>query len=61
MGFEDVEFQKAIDWFHGRTLVTRAEWDAMAEAARKKAFIVSGVAQLDLIADGHSSNRFQYP
>src|SRR3989442_2378241 len=51
IGFENVDFQEAVDWFFNRTPVTCPEWDAMAEAARKKAFMVSGVAQLDVIAD----------
>jgi SPP1 gp7 family putative phage head morphogenesis protein len=48
-GLDDVDFSEAIDWFLTRTPMTRAEWDALAEKTRKKAFTVSGIAQLDLV------------
>lgn len=48
---DPVDFDEAIAWFRKRVKVTRSEWDAMTAAARYRAFVVSNVAQLDLVHD----------
>lgn len=44
------EAADALAWFRARVPVTRAEWDALEAAARQRAFTVSGVATLDVLA-----------
>jgi SPP1 gp7 family putative phage head morphogenesis protein len=51
LALEDVAFEEAIAWFRAKVPMTRAEWDALSARAREKAFMVSGVAQLDVITD----------
>lgn len=51
LGLEDVDFEEAIDFFRQRVPMLKAEWEAMEVAARKKAFTVAGVAQLDVVTD----------
>lgn len=48
---DPLDFDEAIAWFRKRVKVTRAEWEAMTAAARYRAFVVSNVAQLDMVHD----------
>jgi SPP1 gp7 family putative phage head morphogenesis protein len=50
-----VDFDEAIGWFRDRVPMTRADWDQMGATARRKAFTVAGVAQLDLVAETHKA------
>ncbi|AZF88290.1 head morphogenesis protein [Meiothermus phage MMP7] len=43
--------EEAIAWFRARLPLPKAEWLALEERARRKAFTVAGVAQLDLLAE----------
>src|SRR5690349_638173 len=51
IGFDTVDFEAAITWFLGRVPLTKTEWLTLEEKARRKAFTVAGVAQLDLVAE----------
>lgn len=42
---------EAIAWFRSRVPLTREQWDALQQRARRRAFTVSRVAALDIIAD----------
>ena len=44
-------FDEAVEWFSKRTVITRAQWDALAKDARRRAFFVSGVARADIVRD----------
>jgi SPP1 gp7 family putative phage head morphogenesis protein len=44
-------FAEAVAWFREKVPMTREDWDALEEAARARSFTVSGVAQLDLVAE----------
>ncbi len=43
--------EEAIAWFRARVPLTRDEWDALVAKVRRKAFTVSGVALLDVVAE----------
>lgn len=43
--------EEAIAWFRSRLPLTKAEWQALEDRARRKAFTVAGVAALDLVAE----------
>jgi SPP1 gp7 family putative phage head morphogenesis protein len=43
--------EEAIAWFRSRVPLTREEWDTLTAQARRKAFTVTGVAGLDLLAE----------
>lgn len=43
--------EEAIAWFRARLPLPKADWQALEERARRKAFTVAGVAQLDLLAE----------
>jgi len=43
--------EKAIAWFRAKTPVTDAAYAKLTEAAKKQAFKVAGIAQLDLVTD----------
>lgn len=46
-----VRFDEAIDWFRAKAgnAVTREQWDALDERARRRAFMVSGLTKVDII------------
>ena len=44
-------FEEAIDWFRSKTPLTDEAFDALTERAKRKAFTVAGVTQLDMVAD----------
>lgn len=44
-----LEFREAVESFRRRVPMTRAEWEALVAAARERAFMVSNVAQVDVI------------
>ncbi|MCS7069087.1 MAG: phage minor head protein [Meiothermus sp.] len=46
-----VQPEEAIAWFRARLPLPKAEWQALEERARRKAFTVAGVVQLDLLAE----------
>lgn len=48
---DPVDFDEAIAWFGNRVKMTRQERDALEAKARRQAFFVSGVSQLDIITD----------
>jgi SPP1 gp7 family putative phage head morphogenesis protein len=52
---EPQRFDEAIDWFRQRVPLERSEWDQLTEQARRQAFTVSGVAELDVVADVHQA------
>ena len=43
--------EEAIAWFRARVPLTREEWDTLTAQVRRKAFTVSGVALLDVVAE----------
>ncbi len=43
--------EEAIAWFRARVPLTRDEWDTLTAKVRRKAFTVSGVALLDVVAE----------
>lgn len=45
-----LKFEEAVKSFRERVAVSDADWRAMSEGARQRAFKVAGVAQLDLVA-----------
>jgi len=49
--FDPAKPERSIAWFRGKLPIASAEWDELDAAAREKAFTVSGVADLDLVAD----------
>lgn len=51
IGFERLPFQESINWFLARVPMRKSEWAQLQEGARRKAFTVANVAQLDIIAD----------
>lgn len=49
IGLEGLTFQEALDWFLARVPMTREEVDRIGELAKRRAFFVSQVAQLDVV------------
>jgi SPP1 gp7 family putative phage head morphogenesis protein len=48
---EPSDFDEAAAWFLDRTPMTREAWDELSARAQRRAFMVSGVAQADVLAD----------
>lgn len=48
---DPVDFDEAIAWFRKRVKMTRAERDKLDAKARRQAFWVANIAQLDLVAE----------
>lgn len=46
----DLKFKEAEEWFRSRVPLTDDEYATLEGAARRRAFTVAGVAQLDLVA-----------
>lgn len=46
-----VQPQAAIDWFRARLPLTDAEFGALSQEARSRAFFVGGLAQLDMVQE----------
>lgn len=46
---DPVRFKEASDWFRSRLPVTQEQWDGMRVEARRQAFVLSGVQQLDAV------------
>jgi len=46
---------EAIAWFRKRVPMTNADFNALRDRAKQKAFKVAGIAQLDLIAETHAA------
>lgn len=44
-------FEEATEWFRKRISMTKADYDALDERERGRAFTVAGVAQLDIVTD----------
>lgn len=46
------KFSEAVEWFVSKlgAIITRDEWDRLSLAARRRAFTVSGVSQVEIIA-----------
>lgn len=44
-------FDEAIDWHRKRTGITKDEYNALSEAARRRAFTIAGVTQASLIRE----------
>ncbi len=42
-------FEQALRWFRQRTVTTDAEFDALEERARRRAFRIAGVSQLGMV------------
>lgn len=64
------QFEEAVRWFITKTVVNRATWDTLTEAAQKRAFTVSGVQNAHVlqtvfdsleraIAEGRSLKQFK--
>jgi uncharacterized repeat protein (TIGR03843 family) len=49
--FEPVPFTDAAEWIRGKTPVTRAAWDAMIPELRGRAFLVTGIEDLNLLQE----------
>lgn len=45
------EFVEAIEWFRERLPITDDEFEALENASHRTSFVVSGVAQLDIVTD----------
>ena len=45
------KFEEAVEWFRRRVPLTDDEFKALSDDARRRAFAVSGVAELDLVND----------
>ncbi len=43
------KFDEAVEWFRERVPMSEAEWNELNEMARRQAFKVSGVAQLNVV------------
>lgn len=67
---DPVDFEEAIAWFRKRVAMTKADYERLGAQAKRKAFTVSNVAQLDLVnqawaamekalADGTSFDDFK--
>lgn len=52
---DPLRFAEAEQWFRNKVPITRAEWEKLSEAAKRHAFVISGVAQGDLVADAWES------
>jgi len=48
---EVAKFDAAVNWFRKRTPVSPATWSYLNADAKRKAFKVAGIAQLDLVAE----------
>lgn len=48
---DPVDFDEAIAWHRDRVHLTKAQWDKLVAYAKKKAFTVAGVAQLDMVSE----------
>lgn len=44
-------FAEAVSWFREKIVVTKDDWLTLSEEARRRAFFVSGVTQLELLQD----------
>jgi SPP1 gp7 family putative phage head morphogenesis protein len=55
MTSDPVEFAEAVEEFAARRVVTREEADKLEAYARKRAWWISGVAQMDVVNDVHES------
>jgi hypothetical protein len=49
------EFDSAVEWFKARLPVTTEKLSTMGDKGRDRAFWITGVAQLDVVADVHKS------
>jgi SPP1 gp7 family putative phage head morphogenesis protein len=47
---DPVRFKEASDWFRSKLPVTQEEWDGMRLEARRQAFTLAGVQQLDAVS-----------
>lgn len=50
---DPVDPSESIAWLRDRAPILRSDWDMLNASSREKAFMVSGVAQLDLVAEVH--------
>src|SRR5690606_39504764 len=48
---DPVKNESAIEWFRKKVPLTREQWDQLVDDAKRRAFTVSSVARLDVIAD----------
>ena len=48
-------FEEAVVWFRARVPITDAEYQTLSDRAKRRAFTVAGVAQLDVIQDVHTA------
>lgn len=46
-----LSYDEALAWFQGRLPLTRDQWDALDAEAKRHAFVVSNVAEADIVAD----------
>jgi SPP1 gp7 family putative phage head morphogenesis protein len=51
LGFEAVDFDDAVEWFRKRTPITAEAYAELEAQAKRRAFTVAGVAELDTVAD----------
>lgn len=51
----DLKFDEAITWFRARVPMTDDEFKQLEASAKRKAFTVAGVANLDLVAEVHNA------
>lgn len=52
---DPTRFEEAIAWFRSKVPITKPEWEQLTETARRQAFTIAGVADLDLIAEVQES------
>lgn len=55
MTADPMEFEEAVTEFAARRVITREEADRLSDYARKRAWWISGVAQMDVANDAHES------
>jgi SPP1 gp7 family putative phage head morphogenesis protein len=52
---DPTRFEEAIAWFRGKVPITKPEWEQLTDVARRRAFTIAGVADLDLMAEVQES------
>lgn len=50
-----VDFEEAVEWLLTRLPISKLEFEALSAAAKKRAFTVANVAQMDVVAETQAS------
>ncbi len=49
--FDTARFAEAVDWFRERVPIADDEWASLQRSARERAFLISGVTQLEVVTE----------